>query len=121
MMKSRKKLRRAALLCCHFVRNLAYYRAGFHDGTFKGDNEFWATVNGDFLDICVLEWCKLFGDYSEKHHWKRVVQYAKQFTTGMFSALGISQDDLDQCWKSIRSYRNKFVAHLDNEDTMNIP
>ncbi len=43
------------------------------------------------------------------------------FRDEMFSELGINQTKLDREWGSIRSYRDKFVAHLDDEETMQIP
>ena len=36
-------------------------------------------------------------------------------------ALAITQTDWDDCWSEMRAYRNAFVAHLDNEHTMQIP
>lgn len=45
------KLRRVALLCCHFVRNYAYYKAS-EGGEIS--NEFWKTIHSNFLDIAVL-------------------------------------------------------------------
>jgi hypothetical protein len=110
-----------ALLCCHFTRNLAYYRTGFQEESPKKRDEFWVTVNGNFIDICVLEWCKLFGNNSDKHHWKQIAPDADCFKDEMLQTLGILQSDFDNCWRSIRDYRDKFVAHLDSERTMHIP
>lgn len=120
-MTREKKLRRVVLVCCHFVRNLAYYRAGWKDGVSRSRDDFWITVNGNFLDICVLEWCKLFGEQKDRHHWKSVMGDSSNFRKEMFSDLGINQTKLDREWGSIRSYRDKFVAHLDEEETMKIP
>ena len=70
-------VRKLCLLCCHCVRNIAYYRVGFvnEDGSgyLKQRTQFGATVNGNMLDIAVLEWCKLFADRKARHHWKRFV------------------------------------------------
>jgi hypothetical protein len=120
-MNRNKRLRRVALLCCHFARNLAYYKGGWDGQKFKGRDEFWATVNSNFLDICVLEWSKLFGDHSDKHHWKKIVDDKIILKSTMFTKLGITQTDFDNCWESIKEYRDKFVAHLDSEEVMYIP
>jgi len=120
-MEINKRLRRVALLCCHFARNLAYYRAGFDGRKFNSQDEFWTTVNGNFLDICVLEWCKLFGNHSDKHHWKQIVDDKENFKLSMFCKISISKAEFDKCWKSIRTYRDDFVAHLDSDEVMNIP
>lgn len=115
------RLRRTNLLCCHFARNLAYYKAGWDTHTPKFTNEFWATVNGNFLDICVLEWCKLFGNRNDGHYWQQVVDDKEKFRKDMFNALSIKQSDLDSYWSEIKDYRDEFVAHLLSKETMNIP
>ena len=116
-----KRLRRVVLLCCHFARNLAYYKSGWEGKRLKVPNEFWVTVNGNFVDICVLEWCKLFGDDSDKHHWKQIVGDKDRFISEMLDKLKVSQYELEECWKSFRKYRDKFFAHLDSLEKMDIP
>lgn len=116
-----KRLRRVALLCCHFARNFAYYKAGWDSTKFKKQDEFWATVNCNFLDICVFEWCKLFGDHSDKHHWKNIAGDESYFMSSMFAKLRITQAVFNNCWRSIRHYRDKFLDHLDSDEVMRIP
>jgi len=116
-----KRLRRVGILCCHFARNYACYKAGWNDGGLKVKDQFWISLNGNFIDISVLEWYKLFGDYKDKHHWKKVMHRDQAFKARMFKELNIKQTDLDKVHGSIKSYRDKFVAHLDSEETMNIP
>jgi len=120
-MDREKRLRRAALLCCHFVQNSAYYQAGWNDGKTRATNEFWATVQGNFIDIAVLEWLKLFGDHNDKHHWKKVAENKDEFKKGMLSSCQITEDDLVNARESFKEYRDKFIAHLDSEETMHIP
>jgi len=45
----------------------------------------------------------------------------KEFKERMFSSLNINQTELDRINGSFRSYRDKFVAHLDSEEVANIP
>ena len=115
------RLRRVGILCCHFVRNYSYYKAGWDKSEIKAKDQFWVSLNGNFLDIAVLEWCKLFGDYKDKHHWKKIMHADQTFKQRMFDELDIKQIDLDKIHGSIKSYRDKFVAHLDSERVMNIP
>jgi hypothetical protein len=115
------RLRRVGLLCCHFARNLAYYKSGWGNGDLKVKEQFWVSINSNFLDMAVLEWCKLFGDYKDKHHWKNITHTDSKFKERMFEELKIKQTDLDLIHGSIKSYRDKFVAHLDSELTMKIP
>lgn len=120
-MDREKKLRRVALLCCHFARNCAYYHAGWDGKQTKATNEFWATVQGNFIDIAVLEWLKLFGDHKDKHHWKKVVDDKEAFKKDMLISCEITEDNLAQCRESFKAYRDKSIAHLDSGETMNIP
>lgn len=120
-MDREKRLRRVALLCCHFARNCAYYRAGWDGKRTKATNEFWATAQGNFIDIAVLEWLKLFGDHKDKHHWKKVVEDKEAFKQEMLSSCAITEEDLAQSRESFKAYRDKFVAHLDSEETMHVP
>lgn len=120
-MERTKRLRRAGILCCHFIRNYAYYKSGWKNGELKVNDQFWVAINGNFLDLCVLEWYKLFGNYKDKHHWKKVMRHDQTFKPRMFETLDIKQTDLDKVHGSIKSYRDKFVAHLDSDEIMNIP
>ena len=120
-MNKTKRLRRVGILCCHFTRNFAYYKAGSECEQPERREQFWLSVNSNFIDISVLEWCKLFGDYKDKHHWKKIMSHDMDFKQRMFDELKIKQTDLDKVHGSIKSYRDKFVAHLDSEEKMNIP
>jgi len=114
--------RRAALLCCHFTRNLAYYRAGW-DGKkpIFPNNELWATLNSNFLDIAVLEWCKLFAKTKAFHSWRKVVISPDSFLPQLYSDCGASKKHWDIYSCKMRTYRDKFVAHLDRKNLMHIP
>ena len=116
-----ERIRRVAILCCHCLRNLAFYRAGQRHGTVRVAQQFWVNANGAFLDTCVLEWCKLFVDQDGKHHWKRVVNEPDKFVVGLLSRLRISQREFRTYAKTVLRYRNKFVAHLDDLRVMQIP
>jgi hypothetical protein len=122
-MTKRDRLRRVTLLCCAFARNLAYYRAGWDGGRPKSRAEFWVTANGNFIDIAVLEWCKLFIDTKNRkpaeHRWEVVATDKAQFEAELLQAVGA--DQLKALKVEVRTYRNKFVAHLDDEKVMNIP
>jgi hypothetical protein len=73
-MKQKQYLRRVATLCLYYLRHMAFYRAGWRGGSLVFRSQFWVAVNGNFLDICVLEWCKLFGDKRSKHYWEKLFQ-----------------------------------------------
>ena len=121
-----ERRRRVVFVCCNFMRNLAFHRAGA-DPVVKDSlrtphqpqGEFWIQAHGNFLDSCVLDWCKLFTDYDGEHHWHRVIDERKGFKKDLYTTLG-GADFAEQSEK-IRRYRHEFVGHLDQERTMILP
>lgn len=120
-MNRRDRLRRAAIVSCHCLRYLAYYRAGWDDGNLIKSDEFWKTVNSNFIDICLLEWCKLFGNHNEKHHWKNIIKNKSKFKMHMLDELNVNEKELRKHWNKVKLYRDTFIAHLDLDEIMNIP
>jgi hypothetical protein len=64
-----ERQRRVVRLCCSFMRNLAFHRAGMQGevqfnlfARTHPQGAFWREAHGNFIDICVLDWCKLFAD-----------------------------------------------------------
>jgi hypothetical protein len=93
------RLRRVALLCASFACNLAYFRVSQSKSAeaLLAPNHvhagFWRQVNGNFLDLCVLEWCKLFGNRKGRHFWRQVVSDPGAFRGG---ASGPCENDGDR-------------------------
>ena len=114
-------LRRSVILCCHTLRNLAFYKAGWKDGQLKRKNQFWVNANSNSLDIAVLEWCKLFADEKAKHHWKKIISNQDQFINALLQKLNITIEEFETYIKAMKTYRDKFVAHLDLERVMHPP
>jgi len=122
MALSRKdRTRRAAILCCHCLRNIAFYRAGWNGGRPRVDREFWRNTNSGCLDIAVLEWCKLFMDRPGKHHWRKVIDQEADFHAALLARLRLSDAEYLEYALSIKGYRDRFVAHLDEDPVMMIP
>jgi hypothetical protein len=117
----RERLRRVVLLCCHFTRNLAFYRVGRPGEPRSPNREFWVTVNGNFLDECVLEWCKLLGDTRGDHYWKQVVSDAEKFEMELLQNLGMDAAEFESYRNEMREYRDKFLAHLDSLREIKFP
>ncbi len=120
-MNRRARLRRTGLLCLHCLRNLAFLRAA-HDARQRwAAQQFWVTAHNNFLDIAVLEWCKVFGDRRAKHDWRKVVTDQELFFTSLLDHLQLTDGLFEEYINEMRTYRDKFIAHLDEEDRMNIP
>ena len=121
------RVRRVVIVCASFVRNLAYFRAGkgqhglrlLSDAHFQAS--FWRQANANFLDVAVLEWCKLFGEPKGEHDWRRILTDPKAFEADLLNRLGLRADAFEEHVKAMRHYRDKFVAHLDSDAEMRIP
>ena len=98
----RHLVRRVAVICVHFTRNLAYYRAGWDGSKSLANGDFWSNTNSNFVDQVVLHWCFLFGKESlDKHHWKNVVAYKTKFREQLFKDIKISESEFHSFWKKI--------------------
>ena len=117
----RQRLRRVGKLCCHFLRNLAFYEAGWRNGELIFKGQFWVNANSNFIDVCVLEWCKLFGEKRGQQNWRKVVTDQKMFLSRLLHEVDQTEVEFESYVEEIRTYRDKFVAHLDSEEVMNIP
>jgi hypothetical protein len=129
------RLRRVVLVCCSFIRNLAFFRTGRERGShlLKPSAEcaaFWQQVDSNCIDMCVLEWCKLFSDKqpqwdkldkSGQHHWEKIVSDPATFEAELHRCLGMDADAFNTRLGKVRYYRNNCVAHLGSDRQMNIP
>jgi hypothetical protein len=109
------------LLACHFARNLGYHRAGMRNRKPRLPEEFWKTATSNCLDISVLEWCKLFADPRDPHHWQNIVSDPASFEELLYKKLRLSADRFEAYRIATRKYRDKFLAHLDSHLIMEIP
>jgi hypothetical protein len=100
---------------------MACYRAGFDGKSLLRTEEFWKRANGNFLDIAVLEWCKLFAEPKGAHGWRKVLSDPPGFEIALLSKLGVSQSELEDYCVLMRTYRDKFVAHLDENAKAKYP
>jgi hypothetical protein len=123
----RDRVRRVVLICCSVAQNVTFYRAAMTaPASIRSDHHpeaaFLRRTINNFLDVAVLDWCKLFGSQrSEKHHWRRVVSDVTRFEQALFRELGTNADMFGALVKKILYYRDTFIAHLDNDLVMNVP
>jgi hypothetical protein len=124
-----ERQRNVVSLCCSFMRNLAFHRAGMKPEVQRNlltpthpQGAFWREVHANFIDICVLDWCKLFADPRQgKHYWRRVVNHPDHFEAGLHAALGVTAAEFDDVITKAQGYRDKFVAHRDDQKMAHLP
>lgn len=114
------RARKAAFLCCHFERNFAYYST-FRRSRLLREEGFWLTVHGNFVDVCVLEWCKLFGNRNGKYHWQNIFSSPAQFRQELLTLHSIDDARLEMLWNEVKDYRDDFVAHLEDRESTPLP
>jgi len=68
------------------------------------DDEFWATVNNNCLDICILEWFKLFVDCRGKHYWRKVISEPAIFFDGLMDALHTNEAEFNTYMAEVKIY-----------------
>ena len=120
-MQHENRARRALILCCHCLRNLAFYRAGWKHGHIRVARQFWVNANGNFLDTSVLEWCKLFVEKNGRHHWRTFVSDPDKFYSALLHELKVTDGEFTEYAKTFKQYRDRFVAHLDLDAIMHLP
>jgi len=114
------RLRRVLICICHFTQNLAFHNAGWRNKKLIREREFWRRLNGNCLDIAVVEWCKLFGESKGKHYWRNIIQDQVAFKADLFTIAG-GESRFREYVTEVRTYRDKFVAHLDDELVAHVP
>lgn len=110
-----QRQRRMAKLCVHSLRNLAYYLAWYDEGKPHVTRNFWVNANGNFIEIALLEWCKVFGDRKGAYSYKKCAGDPDAVHGLLLAAIGKSQQQWDDYVDAMRKYRDKFVAHWDED------
>jgi hypothetical protein len=125
-----ERRRRVVMLCSSFLRNLAFHRAGLDRRVQRAllmsphpQFEFWREAHVNFLDVCVLEWCKLFADRRGQHHWRRIIDIDDHdgVEADLYRRLSVTPDEFAKLIEKAKHYRDKFIAHLDEERIMRLP
>ncbi|WP_417249930.1 hypothetical protein [Celeribacter sp.] len=99
---------------------------------FENGNVLVATLYNSLFHTICADWCKLFGKWEEKHHWKKLIdeneheRFRSELESGLQRALKsdalglktfehVSYTDFHTL---VRGYRDKFVAHLDQLEVL---
>jgi hypothetical protein len=83
--------------------------------------DFWIATHNNFLDVGILEWCKLFTESSGKHHWQQTVSDHPAFLAALAQVTGKTEAEFTEYKDWLRRYRNRFLAHLDEDNVFRLP
>ncbi len=120
-MTKNERVRRVARLCCYCAVNVAYYRAWWDGKELITKDDFFVNANTNALDIAVLDWCILFTERRGKHDWRKVVPETGEFLPELYAQLKIDENCFEEHCLKMKTYRDKFLAHLDEDRFMDIP
>jgi hypothetical protein len=98
-----------------FVHHLGYYRVlhRFYRDT-QVRSEFWLRTTDAHLLRAIIDWCMVFGTDSNQIHWKQVVTDGidrRDFRNHLLAAASLTQDDWDNYWVEMTTFRNEYAAH----------
>ncbi len=98
----------------YVIRNVAYHRS-LHEYKDKFEQNYWILIFNNFLDIAVLEWCKVFGSNKDETHWSNHIKDKEEFRKQLLYRLNLSQEEWNKYWNSMKSYRDHVVAHHEHD------
>ncbi|MBM5571663.1 MULTISPECIES: hypothetical protein [Deefgea] len=113
------KLAEIKLICCHFTKNLAYFRASDKQKFLRYD--FLRLANGNFAEIAILEFCKLSGGKNEKYRWQKIVTNQEDFKKKIEEETNLNLIQFEAYIKTIKDYRDKYLSHFDEDTNIKLP
>ncbi len=120
MTEREKILRRVALKCADFARQLSY-NCALSDHANNFQQNFWIYMHNNAIDLAVLDWFHLFGYHNDDLHWKKVVQDVDAFRQGLFQSVGMNEQEWIAYRESIKDYRDKDIAHIEVQPVSYVP
>jgi len=115
-MEQREKiLRRVGMKCRDFARQLSYHRAldRYKNQSGKFNLNLWTTVYNNAIDVAILDWFHLFGYHNDDLHWKNIVKDINAFRSALFTTVGLDEQGWTSYRETIKTYRDKDVAHIE--------
>ena len=120
MTNREKLLRRVGLKCADFARQFSYHRA-LHDFKEARKLNFWICMYNNAIDLAVLDWFHLFGYHNDDLHWKKVANDINDFRRKLLSLLGLTKNEWEEYRETIKTYRDKDVAHIEVRPVSHVP
>lgn len=69
--------------------------------------------------IIIIRLCNIFGTNEEENHWKRLIPDEKLYKRDVIFKVFKNDDEWDEFWKNIVSFRNEYCVHY-NYDSKGI-
>jgi hypothetical protein len=117
------EMHEAIKILASFVRTVHLKRV-LHDVAPEPRLNFWRVIYGNFTDMAVIEWSKLFGyDRKQPTQWRSAVPEAEHaaFQRDLVRTLGLSRQEWHDYQDEIKTYRDKRAAHHASSLDTNLP
>lgn len=111
--KQAKLIDSVGLVTTSCIRNIAHHRAGYASGMDYDTPNISRDSYSNAFFVAVLEWCKIFGDHNADHYWPQFIEDPYVFLYDMLDFYSMTTEDYEDAMDEVRTFRDKFVAHLD--------
>jgi hypothetical protein len=93
----------------HFHKKIYSYKDKLEKAEY-----FWSLSSSNNFYFAFIDWCKVFGAYSEELHWRKQIKDKNtqaKFEEDLLIYLGINYDEWEKYHAHVRNIRNKHIAH----------
>ena len=98
----------------NFIWQLMHHRA-LMKVIGENDRGFWRLASSNSYDLTIIEWCKIFGSYSENTHWTKIFHDENDFRDCIYRSVQMTKDQWDAYHHDLTDYRNKWIGHFNSE------
>jgi hypothetical protein len=97
----------------NFIWQLMHHRA-LKKVIVEFERDFWMLAANNSYDLSIIEWCKIFGSYSENTHWTKKFLDKTEFRKFIFESVDMSKEQWDSYAHGLRDYRNRWIGHFNS-------
>ena len=125
-MLTRKKLElvwHINVSCLKCIRTAKYFKvvSGVGSNRWKfTQRNLWNFTQNCYGGICVIHWCQVFGNRSERTHYSHLfddgtisVITKEQITERLRNKLGMNEQQYNSLWEEVKKARDKYFVHYD--------
>lgn len=103
------------------LKDIVFYYTAYKEllnvyDSLSGNKELWVYTCDAYLQMAVLKWCDVFGVDRNDTHWKKIGFDADDFKHTLLSKINISEKEWSSYWKTVKHFRDNYIAHSHIED-----
>lgn len=84
---------------------------------------YWVMTNNVYLEHLFLEWCKIFGAFSNDTHWhnNHTENEITEFRDLILKTTNLNEEEWSKYHESMMNFRNNYVAHTIQDYNSPVP